>query len=130
MLSRLHDEIQLIDLDECEPKSSGELDEEEFHINHEIENVKSLIQSVVDLTSYQRKEMSENMELLDNIDLEYRTQKANYENLRTGTWRTNSKSAPRSLIKNVKVKRKNSLMSSTGNTNAQSGNGRKSSSFV
>ena len=130
MLSRLHDEIELIKLDECEPKSSGELDEEEFRINHEIENVKSLIQSVVDLTSYQRKEMSENMELLDNIDLEYRTQKANYENLRTGTWRTNSKSAPRSLIKNVKVKRKNSLMSTTGNANGQSGNGKNSSSFV
>ena len=128
-LSRLEEEIQLINLDECEPKSSGELDDEELHIIHEIENVRSLLLSVVELTSYQRKEMSENMELLDNIDLEYRTQKANYENLRTGTWRTNSKSAPRSLIKNVKVKRKNSLLmgSTTGNANAQS---RNSSSFV
>ena len=120
-LSRLQVEIQMIHLEGSEPKSNGELEDEELHLNHEIENVKSLIRSVVDLTTYQRKEMSENMELLDNIDLEYRTQKANYDNLRSGTWRTNSKSAPRSLIKNAKVKRKNSLSHSGSDRQQSSG---------
>eukprot|EP00111_Clytia_hemisphaerica_P024497 TCONS_00072221-protein len=120
-ITRLQEEIFLIDLESKEPKTLTDLDEEELYVSNEIENVKSLIKSVIDLTNYQRKEMSENMELIDQMDLDYRTQKANYDNLRNGTWKTNSKSAPRSLIKNAKVKRKNSLIAeANGTSNSRS----------
>ena len=107
-LSRLKEEISMFDLEQSEPKTFDELDKEEQNVYKEIANVRGLLKSVADLTSYQRKEMTENMETIDQIDLEHRTLKANFENLRSGNWRTNSKSAPRSLIKNAKVKRRNS----------------------
>jgi len=107
-LCRLKEEISMFDLEENEPKTLSELNEEEQHVYKEIANVKGLLKSVADLTTYQRKEMTDNMEAIDQIDLENRTLKANFDNLRSGSWRTNSKSAPRSLIKNAKVKRRNS----------------------
>ena len=106
-LTKLSEELDILNSENNNSKSAKELDHEEQKIYNEIENVRSMLRSVTDLTTYQRKEITENLEMLDTIDLEIRTRKANYENLRNGTWKTNSQSAPRSLIKNAKVKRRN-----------------------
>lgn len=127
VMSRLQEDIALYNLEACDDKTLNDLDLEEQNISQEIENVKSLLKSVADLTFYQRKEMFENIEIMDQIDLEVRTQKANYDNLRSGTWKNNSKLAPRSLIKNAKVKRRNSLLSAV---DSSQGEDRNSSSFV
>ena len=106
LISELSEELEILSNEENNYTTLEDLEEEEGEIYNELQSVKSLLRSVVDLTSYQRKEMSQNLASLDQLDLEVRTKKADYDNLRSGVWKTNSKLAPRSLIKHSKEKRK------------------------
>ena len=106
MISELSEELEILSMEEYENLTLSDLETEEEQVYTELQSVKSLLRSVADLTNYQRKEMTQNLSTLDQLDIEVRTKKAAFDNLRNGVWKTNSVSAPRSLIKLSKEKRK------------------------
>lgn len=105
LIGELSDELDILTLEGDPNENIDSLLADEESIYNEIDSVRSLLQSVIDLCAYQRKEMSENLALLDRLDTKVRTKKAGYEILRSGEWRTNSNSAPRSLLKYSKEKK-------------------------
>lgn len=105
LIEALSDEMDILELENDSSETNEDLIAEEENIYSEIDGVRGLLQSVIDLCAYQRKEMSENLALLDKLDTKVRTKKAGYEILRSGEWRTNSNLAPRSLLKYSKEKK-------------------------
>ena len=65
-----------------------------------------MLKSVTEITGQQRKEMSVNLAVLDQLDIEVKTKKAAVANMNVGTFTDNAIAAPRSLIKYTKDKRK------------------------
>ncbi|XP_065646689.1 early endosome antigen 1 [Hydra vulgaris] len=99
IISYLTDELQSIN--KAEKQS---LDEIERIIFKDLKDILGLLKSVTDLNTYQRQEMVTNMNVIDKLDQELRVKKAAIENLRSGSWRTNSYCAPRSLLRKSKKK--------------------------
>ena len=107
------------DDNECDTRSQSSVDtdissdskdqiaEEEYNsIYSELEGVQILLKSVTEITGQQRKEMSANLAVLDQLDIEVKTKKAAVANMNVGTFTDNAIAAPRSLIKYTKDKRK------------------------
>lgn len=103
MISQLREEFEILVDEKHKNETFEDLEKEERDIYKEMENIRSLLRSVTDLTTYQRKEMSQNLTLLDQLDIDVRTKKAGYENLKSGNWKTSAQLAPRWLIKKHKA---------------------------